>query len=256
MSDKAQISSDYLQATKDKYLVNTDVPSPLDRRCVVLGTAYGNIGQQIAYTLQHRMGYSVKTYTETEVLASEVSSIPNISKTDTIVFNNGETHLDWMEDQPEEKIVSVIQNTLTETIIGTGQFVQATKDLNCKKNIVFVGSMAYKSVLNGSAPYCAAKAGLAMFARCMAWELAPKNYNVFIVHPSNVEDSPMSDKTIQDLARYRGISLQEAEAYWSASLPREDWLQKEDIANMVARLVSGEMGYASGSQIELAGGQR
>ena len=116
--------------------------------------------------------------------------------------------------------------------------------------------MAYNHPLNGSAVYCASKAGLAMLMKCLAWELAPKGYDVYTIHPSNVEDTPMSDDTIDGLRRYRNMTLPEAEAYWGDSPIRDEILTKWEIADLVRTLLSPNTGYLSGAQLELSGGQR
>jgi NAD(P)-dependent dehydrogenase (short-subunit alcohol dehydrogenase family) len=126
------------------------------------------------------------------------------------------------------------------------------------KHIVYIGSMAYTKVLNASAPYCAAKAGLAHFSRCMAWELGPKGYRVFTVHPGNVVNTPMTEETIDGIARYREMEHDEdAEAYWASDEPSMGFLHRNDVAVWVEKLVcEPNLAHASGSQIELAGGMR
>ena len=66
----------------------------------------------------------------------------------------------------------------------------------------------------------------------------------------------MTEETIKGLMRYRYLTRSEAEEYWGASLPKERWLQPADIAETVAFLISGKADYLSGSNIEMAGGQR
>lgn len=188
--------------------------------------------------------------------AEEIDDYDKIEEVDTVVFVNGTNYMDWIERWDEDAIYAVVQDSLTASMIGTSKFVRATKDTNYRKNIVYIGSMAYNHVLNASAPYCAAKAGLAHFSRCMAWELAPKNYDVFTVHPSNTAGAPMSEATIRGIMRYRGVDREAAEQYWGAVLPKDRWLDKHDIGEMVADLISGSREYMSGGQIELAGGQR
>jgi NAD(P)-dependent dehydrogenase (short-subunit alcohol dehydrogenase family) len=175
---------------------------------------------------------------------------------DTLILSHGVVHMDWLEDAPEEKIEEVINVNLVGTIRLIQQFVCSTINEPYKKKIISIGSMAYRNVLNGSSSYCASKAGLAHFIRCAAWELAPKGFDVYCVHPSNTEGAPMSEDTIEGLMRYRNLTRQQAEAYWGAILPRADWLQPEDIADVVEFLVNGNSAYISGSQIDLAGGQR
>lgn len=218
-----------------------------------------NIGDEVADEFRDRFGIdkcSTFRFSKSAVPAERTQDIGALRSVDTIVFNNGTTHLDWIEAQPEEMIGQVIHDTLYASIMGAQQFVQATLDTPGRKYIVFVGSMAYNHVLNGSAPYCAAKAGLAHFARCLTYELAPKGYCVFVVHPSNVKDGPMSEITIQGLMRYRSLTRQEAEAYWSAEMRMERFLIKEDVAQAVVDLVDGGHDHMNGAQIELGMGGR
>jgi NAD(P)-dependent dehydrogenase (short-subunit alcohol dehydrogenase family) len=95
-----------------------------------------------------------------------------------------------------------------------------------------------------------------MLTRCLAWELAPKGYDVYCIHPSNVEDAPMSEETIQGLMAYRGLTRTVAERYWSDTVLRDHQLTKDEITFMVKTLLRAEAGYLSGSNIELAGGAR
>lgn len=246
---KEQISKSYLEETKRKYLRNT---AGIPRNAIVVGSnRRNNIGSHIANRLS-RTCFEIKEYDENSWHPYDIE----YNKYSILVLANGFTHLDWIENQPEETIIKTINDCLTTSIISTKHFVNATINLPTPKYIVYIGSMAYTSVLNGSAIYCAAKAGLAHFAKCVAWELAPKNYNVYCVHPSNTEGTPMTDKTILELARYRDITLPEAREYWGSSLPKSKWLQPGDIADTVDFLVSGRADYLSGSNINMSGGQR
>jgi len=253
MNGKSSISSSYLEETKARYLSVSTEPPPI-RSTLIMGWAKRNIGDDIMQSLEEA-GHHVNAWGQDQCLAGNAEDL-DLFLYDTIVFVNGETHLDWIEAQSFNDICSVVHNTLTSSMLGASQFVRATLDAPHKKHIVFIGSMGYNHVLNGSAPYCAAKAGLAMFSKCLAYELAPKNYDVFCVHPSNTEGMPMSEQTIKELMRFRNLTRQQAEAYWAAELPRERWLQGYDIGGVVAWLVSGQATYMSGSNVELSGGQR
>lgn len=266
---KDQISSSYRKATQDKYLTECRSPSPR-RRLVVMGCSEDqsqpNIGDAIWQEWDERMRpdpdsnpstwSSSFSFSKSAVPAERTSDIGALDTVDTIVFNNGTTHLDWIEDQPEEMIGQVVHDTLYASMVGAQQFVKATLNKPYLKYIVFIGSMAYNHVLNGSAPYCAAKAGLAHYARCLTYELAPKGYLVFVVHPSNVADAPMSETTIQGLMRYRKLTRTEAEAYWSAEAPMGRFLTKEEVAKTVVDLVDGKHNHMNGAQIELGMGGR
>lgn len=248
---KDQISRSYMERQK---AIHAMKPLAEQRRALVIGTDPGNIGGAIASKF---MAEDIQCLTP-HILDFDVRNPSSMRsyKTDILVLANGYTKLNWFEDNSIEEI----QHTFDVNVVGSlktaNHFIKETIDEPYKKYIVFIGSMAYRNVLNGSAAYCAAKAALAHATKCLAWELAPKGYNVFCVHPSNVEGTPMTEKTIQGLMRYRNLDRERAEAYWGAVLPKEKWLQKEDIAETCHFLVSGKADYQSGSNIELAGGQR
>jgi NAD(P)-dependent dehydrogenase (short-subunit alcohol dehydrogenase family) len=233
-----------------------------ERSVLVIGAdshGAGNIGHEIAETLT-KAGMMVFTPSRDHLGASEehrVRSYVDRYHIDTLVLANGTNWLDWFEDFPEEYIYRVLHDCLLASMIASQAFVKETIDDLHRKQIVFIGSMSYKSVLNGSSVYCAAKAGLAQFAKCLSWELAPKAYDVFCINPSNTANTPMAEATIEGLMRYRGLDRAAAENYWSSVNPRGEWLTKEDIAGLVLLLCTGLAGgHLSGANIDLAGGQR
>lgn len=246
-----------------------ETPELDERKAVVIGCRSGNIGEQIATELNERGFARVhardlrpdgKDWTgRTPLDLMDDAHIENFSwyKYDTLILANGMTNLDWIEDQSLDKIGQVISNKLTASIRAVSHFAAQTLEEPVIKNIVLVGSMAHKSVLNASAPYCAACAGLNHFARCAAWELAPKGFRVFIVNPSNVEGTPMTEETIAGVQRYRGITREQAEEYWSAVRAIPEWLTREDIAGLVGDLVTDDkFRWLSGVPLDLGGGMR
>jgi|HubBroStandDraft_5_1064220.scaffolds.fasta_scaffold123401_2 NAD(P)-dependent dehydrogenase (short-subunit alcohol dehydrogenase family) len=173
-----------------------------------------------------------------------------------LIMCHGYTYMDWIEEMPDEETERILAVNLFGSIRMIKQFVNDTLHLPYRKKIIAIGSMAYNKVLNGSAAYCASKAGLNHFIKCAAWELTPKGYDIYIIHPSNVMDAPMSADTIKHLMRYRGLDEKEATAYWAANNPRSSFLTKEEIVQLVEFLIYNDTDYLTGSPIELAGGQR
>jgi NAD(P)-dependent dehydrogenase (short-subunit alcohol dehydrogenase family) len=256
---KNEISSFYMEQQKQVHAHKVLRPDN-ERVAVIFGAAKpGSIGRAIEDSLRNR-GFTTYAPRQEQidvrsplVLEDYLELIP----ADTLICCQGVTHLDWIEDQPSIYIEKVIDSTLTGSILAASRFAAAKMSTPWRKQIVFIGSMAYNHVLNGSAPYCAAKAGLAHFAKCIAWELAPKGFDVFCVNPSNTEGAPMTEDTIKGIMRYRDLPRDEAEAYWGAVLPRAAWLQPGDVAEVVSMLLTNTGGgYMSGSNIDLAGGQR
>lgn len=254
--DKETLSSDYIDNWKD---MTNGFDLPRYRRAVVIGSnRKNNIGSAIANNLHGKF----KFVGEPEVNEFDVTNCNGArnyfqsNNIDTLILSNGYINLGWFENLDSHDLSKIVNINYFGSMLAAQIFVQETINDKYKKQIIFIGSMAYKNVLNGSAAYCSSKAALAMLTRCLGWELAPKGYDVFCIHPSNTENTPMAEKTIKGLQRYRGMSEDEAKAYWGANLPKQKWLQADDIADCVEFLVSGKAEYLSGTNIDLSGGQR
>lgn len=249
---KFALSTNYIEDMKREHPVEILLPQTV----FVTGCDNeGGIGKAIASSLMAK-GHFVRESTKEDLDVRDDTSSEYLEDCSALVCAHGVTWLDWIEDAPAEKIREIVDVNLTGSILFTQAFIQANFHTPHKKYIISIGSMAAFNVLNASAAYCASKAGLAHYLKCIAWELAPKGFLVFGVHPSNTIDTPMQEETIQGIMRYRGIGRQAAQDYWASILPMQQWLTKKDIANLVVRLLSGELDYLSGSNIQMAGGQR
>lgn len=254
---KEAISKNYIEEWHE---ITRDYLPAEHRSAMIVGSnRRENIGARIAAGLRSA---SFKTHEvdkkgDPAFDAAQHAQETDFTMFDTLVLANGETYIDWIENQPPQMIYSVLRNKLFASMVASSEFVRQTLSQDHLKYIVFIGSMAGSAVLNGSAAYCAACAGLNHYARCLAWELAPKGYRVFILNPSNVEGTPMTEKTIRDLMSYRELSRDEAEEYWGAvrALPR--WLSADEIGEIVASLVTfSEMEWLCGTPLNLGGGLR
>lgn len=246
---KEKIQAEYLRQWGE-YNART---RPLIRKALVIGASEGNIGQAIFDALPHDEKHSI------DVSSFDITKNDGLFTTflpDTLIICAGYSHLDWFERCPSAEARATFEINLIAPFFLAQDWVRRTmmEMPGALKTLIFIGSMAYRAILNGSAAYCASKAGLAHLSECLAWELAPKGFNVFCIHPSNTLDSPMSEKTIQGLMRYRGLTRTDAETYWSSVCPMPDFLTKSEIADMVLFLC--EHGYLAGSNIELKGAQR
>jgi NAD(P)-dependent dehydrogenase (short-subunit alcohol dehydrogenase family) len=257
--NKGAIHGDYIDTMKRRH-----ASKPLaqaDKAAIVVGVSKGNIGQAIANRLRSGVFNLVETPDMSRLdvrwaidCADYFSERPSV---DTLVLSHGYAALDWIEDMPVGEIEDIISTNLTGTILAVQAFVKATINNEFRKRIVVIGSMAHRAVLNASAPYCAAKAGVAHFVRCMGWELTPKGFDIFAVHPSNTEDTPMTEKTIRELARFRDLNMDDARAYWASTNLMPRWLNAGDIAEVCYWLATNESaGWLSGQQIDLPGGVR
>jgi len=254
MSVKSEISNAYLNIQLDEH---GRKPYPSEYCAVITGTANeGSIGRAI---YDHLRNANVKCYAfHGDVRKeSDIFDIANLGTrpANVLIMSHGVTHLDWFENCPLEKMKEMIDVNLTGSAMVAQSFVKSTIIEPYRKIIIGIGSMAYNKVLNGSALYCASKAGHAHLMKCLAWELAPKGYDVYCINPSNTAETPMAEQTIEGLMRYRFMEREEAEAYWNDTVIRGDMLRAEEIANLIFTLIHGTP-YLSGAMLDLGGGQR
>jgi 3-oxoacyl-[acyl-carrier protein] reductase len=103
----------------------------------------------------------------------------------------------------------------------------------------------------GQANYAAAKAGLQGLTRTLAVELGPFGVNVNAVAPGFIET-----RMTRGTAERIGIDFEQYKAQRAAEIPLRRVGQPEDVANVIAFLVSDASGYVSGQTIYVAGGPR
>lgn len=227
-----------------------------------------NIGHEIAQAIRALDTWSSSVHEHSPSTNKKDGPDIDFSVGDNLVVATGMVHNENIIDVVEagEDINSyVVESNLVLVMNTVAKFVHDVHSRHgrgpriggSRRNIVILGSMAYRKPLTGMSAYCAAKAGLDMYAKCAAWELGPLGFDVFIVHPGSVEDTPMAQNMIDQMAEAKQIPVEEASEKWhTASAGTNRLLQKTDIAQMVAWLVSGKAPMASGTSIEMNGGQR
>lgn len=154
-----------------------------------------------------------------------------------------------------QEAVDVINANLVLPLLALHTWVAERQGLG--GTCVVIGSYAHNHALTGSAPYCAAKAGLHHAVQELGWELTGKGYQFHIVHPYHVPSTPMGARVLDALQRERGMSLREAVAYQTKDLRLDAHLHPTDIAEVVQWLVEEPVArWLSGQGIQLYGGVR
>ena len=103
----------------------------------------------------------------------------------------------------------------------------------------------------GQANYSSAKAGLQGLTRTLAIELGPFNINVNAIAPGFVET-----RMTRQTAERQGLDWDQFIKEAAARIPLRRTGKPEDVANVVAFLVSDEASYVSGQIVYVAGGPR
>ncbi len=101
----------------------------------------------------------------------------------------------------------------------------------------------------GQVNYSSAKAGLQAMARTMALELGRFNINVNAVAPGWIET-----EMTKEAAERVGMTMEDMKKQFASNIPLKRFGKVEDIANVVAFLVSDEASYISGETIYVSGG--
>lgn len=101
----------------------------------------------------------------------------------------------------------------------------------------------------GQANYSAAKGALQSLTRTLALELGRFNITVNAVAPGWIE----TDMT-KEAAERAGITMEDMKERFAKNIPLRRFGKPEDVANVVAFLVSDEASYISGETIYVAGG--
>ena len=128
---------------------------------------------------------------------------------------------------------------------------------SAKGRIVNVSSLASHKPTAGSAPYCCSKAALDMLTQVLALELGPQGIRVNAVNPGTIATNRVSlmerDRAVREgvsLADFRQRQLADA----AAQNPLRRVGQPEDVADVVAFLVSDDSRHINGQCIDITGG--
>ena len=151
--DKATVSRDYIERMKT---LHASKPHPGRHRVLLSGADRpGSIGEGIETYLHDNAIARVTRFAGDVRDSLDCDRTVSEQQFTALVMCHGTTHLDWMEDTPREKIRETFDVNLTGTLLLAQAFVRDTINFPVRKTIIMFGSMAYKSVLNGSAAYCA-----------------------------------------------------------------------------------------------------
>jgi NAD(P)-dependent dehydrogenase (short-subunit alcohol dehydrogenase family) len=184
---------------------------------------------------------------------------------DALVITLGRTYKDHFAEVRDYEINNVIKANLILPLEAARRYVEACEIIREEKlpdkdgrprQIVFVGSYAHNHPFMNGTLYCAAKAGLDMAARTLAWELTDLGYRVHIVHPYHVQGTPMWEQVERDVMSSKGMTYEEADAYNRKDLKMPDLLTAPEVADVIHTLVTvPAMEWVTGP-VELYGGSR
>ncbi|MCX2934979.1 SDR family oxidoreductase [Mycobacterium sp. CVI_P3] len=122
--------------------------------------------------------------------------------------------------------------------------------------IVHVTSIQRRNPLPTTLPYAAAKAALANYSKALANELAPRGIRVNTLAPGYIETESAYEMAT-DIAAIHGVDIDEARKQVMASIggiPLGAPGRPDDVAELVAFLVSERARYITGAEYVIDGG--
>ena len=189
----------------------------------------------------HKIKTDVSNAESVETAVNE--TINKCGKIDILVNNAGiagPNHKTW--EYPNDDWQKVVDIDLTG-VFYCCKYVVPQMIKNNYGRIVNVASIAGKEGNPNAMPYSAAKAGVIAITKSLGKELADKNIAVNCI-------TPAAAKT-----RIFDQISQEHIDYMLSKIPRNRFLKVEELASMVAWLVSEENSYTTSAIFDLSGGR-
>lgn len=121
------------------------------------------------------------------------------------------------------------------------------------RHFVAISSVVARFGVAGLTGYCASKTGVLGLVRALAWELAPRQVQVNAVCPGWVE-TEMARQSIGRVAQSLGLSWDEGYRRAMAEVPLGRWNTPQEVAGLVAWLVSGDAIGVTGQALDINGG--
>lgn len=163
---------------------------------------------------------------------------------DILVNNAGMEHKSDFWDTTEAEFDKVMAVNLRGPFFLTQQFVQRLRSAKRPGRIVNISSVHEDMAFPGFSTYCCSKGGLRMLMRDLAVELGPLGITINNIAPGAIA-TPINTALLQDKPKLDALLK---------NIPLGRLGTPEDVAAMVAFLVSDQASYVNGATFVVDGG--
>lgn len=233
---------------------NSALTNPTCRQTAIVTGGSSGMGLAIARKL-HSLGMNVIVFDiqpppdpfrfyQVDIRSDEQirAALSQISQVDILINNAGIYFEKYLEETSNDDIDRMVDINIK----GTYQMTRDTfpKIKASRGSIIIIASCLGLVPELTSPLYCTTKAGLVMLTKCLAQQYADCGIRVNCVLPGPI-NTPLLQKSFPDSA---------AERHCAERIPIKRIGQPEDVANMVAFLVSPEANYITGGAFPVDGG--
>jgi NAD(P)-dependent dehydrogenase (short-subunit alcohol dehydrogenase family) len=157
---------------------------------------------------------------------------------------------DGPEDRFEELVATNLAGTYNSFRAAQAQLANGSKGA---RHLVAISSILARIGVPAYSGYCASKAGILGLVRALAAELASEEIQVNAICPGWV-DTQMAREGIDGIAAVMGKTHEEAYAMAMSAVPMGRMSEPQDIAGMVAWLISLDARGVTGQTLDMNGG--
>jgi NAD(P)-dependent dehydrogenase (short-subunit alcohol dehydrogenase family) len=154
---------------------------------------------------------------------------------------------------PEDRFAELVQTNLIGTYFSLRAAQAHLAPGPAPRNLLAIASILGRFGVPGYTGYCASKTGIMGLVRALAHELAGEHIRVNAICPGWV-DTEMAREGIDGMAAGIGISHDEAYAIAMQQVPLGRMSEPEDVAGVVAWLMSPDARGVTGQGIDINGG--
>jgi NAD(P)-dependent dehydrogenase (short-subunit alcohol dehydrogenase family) len=163
-----------------------------------------------------------------------------------------------LPDQPVDDLRRVLEVNVVGTFTVLAAAARAMRDAGRGGAMVTVASMAAVSGAPNMAAYAASKAAVLGLTRTAAKDLAPAGIRVNAVSPAFVGPGAMWDRQVAEQAAtpspYYADTPDEVASQMIGMVPIGRYGSVDEVASVVAFLLSDEASYVTGTNTEISGG--